>query len=56
MSSPDTNGGDTTGLPPVFDIQVDLASKRVTVGFTTDASKIRSAIEEAGYEVERLTA
>lgn len=34
-------------------IQVDLAAKRVTVDSTADAAKIRSAIEEAGYDVER---
>lgn len=38
------------------DVQVDLASKRVTVESTADATKIRSAIEEAGYGVERLAA
>ncbi|MFN3727445.1 MAG: heavy-metal-associated domain-containing protein [Allosphingosinicella sp.] len=34
-------------------VQVDLAAKRVTVDSTADAAKIRSAIEEAGYDVER---
>lgn len=38
------------------DVQVDLASKRVTVKSTADATKIRSAIAEAGYDVERLAA
>ena len=34
-------------------VQVDLAAKRVTVDSTADAAKIRSAIEDAGYDVER---
>ena len=38
------------------EVQVDLFSKRVTVESTADATKIRSAIEEAGYDVERLAA
>ena len=37
-------------------VQVDLASRRVTVEASADAAKIQSAIEEAGYEVERLAA
>lgn len=37
-------------------VQVDLAAKRVTVQSTADATKIQSAIEEAGYDVERLAA
>lgn len=37
-------------------VQVDLASARVTVESSADAAKIQSAIEEAGYEVERLAA
>ncbi len=37
-------------------VQVDLASRRVTVESSADAAKIQSAIEEAGYEVERLAA
>ena len=37
-------------------VQVDLAAKRVTVESAADAAKVRSAIEEAGYEVERLAA
>ena len=37
-------------------IQVDLASRRVTVETAADAAKVQSAIEEAGYDVERLAA
>lgn len=37
-------------------VQVDLASKLVTVGTAADAAKVQSAIEEAGYQVERLAA
>ena len=38
------------------EVQVDLAAKRVTVESSADAAKVRSAIEEAGYEVERPAA
>ena len=38
------------------DVQVDLAAKRVTVESAADPAKIRSAIEEAGYDVGRLAA
>ena len=37
-------------------VQVDLAAKRVTVESAADATKFQSAIEEAGYDVERLAA
>lgn len=37
-------------------VQIDLAAKRVTVESEADAVKVRSAIEEAGYEVERSLA
>jgi copper chaperone len=37
-------------------VQVDLASKRVTVESSADAANLQSAIGEAGYEVERLAA
>ena len=33
-------------------VEVDLASGRVAVGSSADAAKVRSAIEEAGYDVE----
>lgn len=38
------------------DVQVDLATKRVTVESAADAAEVQSAIEEAGYDVERLAA
>lgn len=37
-------------------VQVDLAAKRVTVESAADATKVQSAIEQAGYDVERLAA
>jgi copper chaperone len=37
-------------------VQVDLASKLVTVGTAADAAEVQSAIEGAGYDVERLAA
>lgn len=37
-------------------VQVDLGAKRVTVESAADAAKVRSAIEEAGYDVKRLAA
>lgn len=37
-------------------VEVDLAAKRVTVDSAADAVNLQAAIEEAGYEVERLAA
>lgn len=35
-------------------VEVDLTAKRVTVDSAADAVNLQAAIEEAGYEVERL--
>lgn len=37
-------------------VQVDLAAKCVTVETAAEAERVQSAIEEAGYEVERRAA
>ncbi len=37
-------------------VQVDLPSKRVTVESAIYAAEVQSAIEDAGYGVERLAA
>jgi copper chaperone len=34
-------------------VQVDLAAKRVTIDPAADTAKLQSAIEDAGYEVQR---
>ena len=41
------------GVPGVTDVQVDLASGRVTVTGATpvDPSLVRAAVEEAGYQL-----
>jgi Copper chaperone len=38
------------------DVTVDLAARKVTVKTTREAAEIRQAIDEAGYQAERIAA
>jgi len=44
---------EVSDIPGVLDVQVDLATGRLTVSSTTplDASAVRAAVEEAGYQL-----
>ena len=44
---------EVSDIPGVLDVQVDLATGRLTVSSTTplEANAVRAAVEEAGYQL-----